>query len=59
MDTSWREAGSSTYIFSYVPSNAGTFKINVNWDERAVPGLCNKTCNFKYFFLKNIYFIYF
>lgn len=41
MDTSWREAGSSTYIFSYVPSNAGTFKINVNWDERAVPGLCN------------------
>lgn len=38
VDTSWREAGSSTYIFSYVPSNAGTFKINVNWDERAVPG---------------------
>ncbi|XP_022287770.2 filamin-A-like [Crassostrea virginica] len=38
VDTSWREAGSSTYVFTYLPSRAGTFKITVTWDDRAVPG---------------------
>ncbi|XP_062580675.1 filamin-A-like [Saccostrea cucullata] len=38
VDTSWREAGSSTYIFSYVPTRAGTYKITVLWDDRPVPG---------------------